>query len=107
MRRLVVVVDPAVLVSPAQLAAAWDGDDVTRAAGAAVVEPARPGDFFGVVELVVVPLAVNLTTSAITALVGRLVARLRPEPGPDLEITETTRPDGDRVVVVRTRGDLR
>ena len=105
MGRLEVVLDPGVGVSAADLAAVWDRDDVAREVGLAAVGTARPGDFFGVVELVVVPLAVNLASSAITALLGRLVAGLRAgEPEhPGLEFAEMTRADGDRVVVVRLR----
>jgi hypothetical protein len=103
MGRLVVVVDSLVGVSAGELAGAWGADGEASAAGVASVDAPVPGDFLGVVELVVVPLAVNLASSAATALVGRLVARLRRAgPGdPGLEITETVSPGGDRVVVVR------
>ncbi len=105
MSRLEVVLDPSLKVNPAELAAAWDDDGEAREAGHATIESAPPGDFFGVLELVVVPLAVNLTTNAITAIVGRLIARLRNEQTdrPELEIAEMTRPNGDRIVVVRLR----
>jgi hypothetical protein len=105
MKRLVVVLDPGVAVSAAELAAAWDADQEARAAGSATVETAKPGDFFGVLELVVIPLAVNVASSGITAIVGRLMAKLRPaQPGqPDLEIAEMTGADGDHVVIVRSR----
>jgi len=106
MGRLVVVLDRGVGVSPAELAAAWAGDAQARAAGVASVDAAAPGDFFGVLELVVIPLLVNLASGAVTGLVGRLVAKVRPDqPGQaELEIAEMTRADGDRVVVVRLRG---
>ncbi len=109
MDRLVVVLDDGVGVSPAELAAAWANDAEARAAGAASVEAAAPGNFFGVLVLVVIPLLVNLASSAVTGLVGRLVAKGRPEGAsqPELEIIETTRADGDRVVVVRLRGGHR
>lgn len=105
MGRLVVVLDPGVAVTPADLAAAWDRDEESRATGAATVETAVPGDFLGVLELVVIPLAVNLSTNAITALVGKLVTTLRPE-RPDqseIEIVETTLANGDRTVFARLR----
>jgi hypothetical protein len=106
MGQLVVMLDPAVPVAPADLAAAWDRDEEARAAGTATVETAVPGDFLGVLEIVVVPLAVNLMTNAVTALVGKLMARLRPEQPdqPDLEIAELTQANGDRVVFVRLQG---
>ena len=65
----------------------------------AAVRPASEG-------IVVVPLAVNLMTNAVTALVGKLMARLRPEQPdqPDLEIAELTQANGDRVVFVRLQG---
>ena len=66
MGRLIVVLDPGVVVTPADLATAWESDEETRAVGTATVETAAPGDFFGVLELVVVPLAVNLATNVIT-----------------------------------------
>lgn len=102
MGRLVVVIDPGVAVSPAELAAAWNADDAASAVGSAGVEAARPGDFFGVVELVVIPAGVGLAVNAVTAVIGRLVSRLRASRDqPELEIAEV---DGDRVVVVRLRG---
>jgi hypothetical protein len=103
MTQLEVVLEPGVGVSPADLAAAWESDEEARATGPASVRTAPPDGFFGVLELVIVPLAVNLASSAITALVGKLIARLRtgePE-APALEIVEMTRPNGDRIVVVR------
>ena len=64
MERLVVAVDRSAGVSPAELAAAWDGDVETRGAGLAAVEAAPPGEFLGdVLALVVMPLAMNLASS--------------------------------------------
>ena len=108
--RLVVAVDRVVAVSPADLAAAWDGDDEARRAGLAVVEAPRPGEFVGdVLALVVIPLAVNLASSAACALVSRVMARLRPArpDGGDLEVVPTAGGDGDLVVVVRVAGPRR
>ena len=109
MARLVVVLDPNLKVSPGDLALAWDGDDEAHAAGIATVDSAPPGDFFGVLELVVVPLAVNLVTNAVTAMVGKLITKLRPEQPeqPDLEIAEMTGANGDRIVTVRLRRALK
>jgi hypothetical protein len=105
MGRLVVVVDPALEVAPADLVSAWNADAQARAAGRAVVEKAPRGDFFGVVELVVIPAAVGLGVNAITALTGRLVGKLRPQRAgeAELEVAEMTQASGDRVVVVRLR----
>jgi hypothetical protein len=53
----------------------------------------------------VIPGAVNLATSALYDLVGRVVRRSRPDRGEllELELVETTTALGDRVVVVRSR----
>jgi len=106
MGRLVVVLDRGVGISPDEFSVVWAGDAEARGVGAATVDAATPGDFFGVVELVVVPLLVNLTSSAVTALVGRLVAKARSDKAgqPELEIADVTQADGDRVVVVRLGG---
>jgi hypothetical protein len=104
---LVIALDPGVGVSPAGLAAAWDADEKARALGPATVEASARGDFLpDVLTLVAIPMAVNVASTAITAMVSRLVARLRDaRPGqPDIEVTETTSADGDRVLVVRVRG---
>ena len=107
MGRLVVAVDPGVEVSPADLAAAWESDGEARAVGAASVEMSGRGDFLpDVLTLVVIPLGVNVASTAACALVSRLVARLRPA-RPDqlaVELAETAGDDGDRVVVVRVSG---
>jgi hypothetical protein len=89
-------------------AAAWSGDGrAQRVGGAAVVTPV-PGAVFlpGVVELVAIPLAVNLGSSALYDMVKRLLASSRrpTEPGiGDLEVTETLTADGERLLVVRSR----
>ena len=107
MGRLVIALDPAVQVSPDELAAAWDADEQARAVGRANVEAPARGEFLpDVLTLVAIPVGVNLASTAITALVGKLVARLRntrPDP-PEIEVAELTSADGDRVVVVRLRG---
>jgi hypothetical protein len=108
--RLVVAVDRAVGVSPADLAAAWDADAEARDAGLAAVEAPRPGEFLGdVLALVVIPLAVNLGSSAACALVSKVVAALRPArpDAADLEVVATAGGDGGLVVVVRIAGQRR
>jgi hypothetical protein len=104
---LVIALDPGAGVSPAALAAAWDKDEQARAVGQAGVEASARGDFLpDVLTLVAIPLAVNVASTAVTAMVSRLVARLRgARPGQlDIEVAELTSADGDRVVVVRLRG---
>ena len=106
MERLVIALDPGVEVRPAELAAAWDSDDQARTVGAVTVETAPPGDFFGVIELVVIPLAVNLASEAAFGLVSRLINKVRRArlDQPDIEISELAKANGDRVIVVRQRG---
>lgn len=105
---MVIALDPGVGVSPAGLAVAWDADEQARALGPATVEASARGDFLpDVLTLVAIPVAVNVASTAITAMVSRLVARLRdarPDQ-PGIEVTETTSADGDRVLVVRVGGE--
>ena len=104
---MLIALDPGVQVSPGELAAAWDADEQARAMGPAAVEAPARGEFLpDVLTLVAIPVGVNLASTAITAVVGRLVARLRntrPDP-PEIEVAELTSADGDRAVVVRLRG---
>ena len=107
MGRLVVALDAGVDVNPEDLAATWDSDEAARMVGVAAVEASGRGDFLpGVLELVVIPLAVNLASSAACTIVSRLVARLRPaEPDrPELELVQFTDETGDQIIVVRLRG---
>ena len=107
MARLLIALDPAAGVKPDELAAAWNADTEATVAGTARAEETGGEEFFtGVVELVVIPLLVNVASSAVYDLVKRLVTRLRSDRGkePGLEITEVTTRDGDRVVVVRSGG---
>jgi len=106
--RLVVALDPDVGVSPLDLAEAWSADGDTRELGNATVEVRRDTDFFPEpVALVVIPLLVNLASNAVYDLVRRLLARLRSGRSgqADLELVEITVANGDRVLVVRLRGD--
>jgi hypothetical protein len=106
MTRLLIALDPGAEMKPAELAEAWNADADAKAAGTAEMEASR-GEFLpGVMEFIVVPLAVNLASSAACDLVRKLVNRLRPErdEGADLEVTEVTTRDGDRLVVVRLGG---
>jgi hypothetical protein len=104
--RVVVAVDPGVGLSAAEVVASWEADEQARAVSSAVVESARGGEFLpGLVELIVIPGAVNLATSAVYDLVGRVILRCRSNRGElsELELVETTTGLGDRVVVVRSR----
>jgi len=106
MGRLVVALDAGLGVSPEELAAAWDADEQARELGGAALEEPPSSEYIAdVVALVVIPLAVNLASSATYDLVRKLVAKARPakpEP-PDLEIIHVDRANGDRILVVRQR----
>ena len=108
MARLLIALDPGAGVEPTELAAAWNADTQAQAAGTARAEEATGEDFFtGVVELVVIPLLVNVASNVASDLVKKLMTKLRAEGQgnePGLEITEVTTKDGDRVVVVRFGG---
>jgi hypothetical protein len=102
MGRLVLAIDPELGVSPANMVAAWNSDDEASLVGSATVEATTPGDFFGVMDMVVIPAGVGLTVNGITAMVGRLIAKLRGSHQADLEIAEMTT-NGDQIVAVRLR----
>ena len=108
MGRLMMVVDRDAGVSALDLALAWDGDTEARALGAAAVKAPPADGTFGVDigTLVVIPLAVNVASTAITVLVGRLVSRLRPERAGKLSVEVSGEPGdvGDVVIVVRLAG---
>ena len=104
MGRLLVALSQDVGVTPFEFAEAWDGDEEARLVGTATVDTPARGTFLAdVLALVVIPLLVNVGSSAAYDLVRRLVTRARPsEQGePDLELIEVANSNGDRVVVVR------
>jgi hypothetical protein len=101
---VLVALDPALGISAAELAAGWDADEQARALAAAEQEAAPSGEFFpGLLELIVIPVAVNVASSVLYDLVKRVVRRARPEPRErtELELLETSTARGDRVLVVR------
>lgn len=107
MTRLLIILDPGTRVKPIELAAAWNADGEAKVAGLARAETVSEGVYLpGVMELIVVPLAVNLASSVAYDLARKLVTKLRPQREEDqaLEVTEVTTRDGDRVVVVRSGG---
>jgi hypothetical protein len=102
--RLLVVLDNVVGVTPTQFAQSWAAEDAAAVLGSASVRPAAEGAFLpGLVELVVIPLTVNVASSALYDLVRGLVRRSQPEgaSAADLAVVEVQTRDGDRVVVVR------
>ena len=93
-------------------AAAWSRDVTAQSVGGtAVVIPVPGAEFLpGVVELVAIPLAVNLGSSALYDMVRRLLTSSREptEPGAiELEVTETLTARGERLLVVRSRAAAR
>lgn len=108
MDRVTVTIDPSVGVSPADFVAAWGQDADAMATGTARVEKAR-GEVFvpGLVELVVVPLAVNLVSSALYDLVRHIVMKARRgKEVSEVEVVELATAEGERLVVVRCRREL-
>lgn len=104
--RVVLAVDPGAGVSPAELAVSWDADEQARSIGVAAVEAAPSGAYLpGLLELVIIPVAVNLASGVLYDVVKRLVQRSRREPAgvSEVEIAESTTERGDRVVVIRLR----
>ncbi len=109
--RVLVALDSSVGVGAAAFAGAWEGDVEARRVGSPVVEPVT-GEVFvpGVLELIVIPLLVNVGSSGLYDLVKRLVAKARSEGRAgveDVEVAEVMTAEGDRLVVVRSRRELR
>jgi len=105
MGRIVIAVAPGAGFEPGAMAAAWNADPEASAAGTAGLEAAGGGGVFfpGVVDLVVIPLAVNLASSGAYDLAKKLAARLRPAAGdkPRVERPEVTAGGGDVIIVIR------
>jgi hypothetical protein len=110
MSRILVMVAPGAGFAPEALAAAWNADGDAAAAGTARVEAAG-GEVFppGLVELVAIPLVVNVASSALYDLVKKLAARLRPDDGqePRVEQPEIAAGGSDVIIVVRGGDGLR
>lgn len=104
MSRVVIVVAQGTGFGPGAVAAAWNGDAEGAATGTAAVEAAKGEVFFpGLVELVVVPMAVNMASNVVYDLVKKLAARLRVPEGdqPKVEQPEITGGSGDIIIVIR------
>jgi hypothetical protein len=104
MVRLVLAVDPDVGVDSAAMVEAWSRDKAAGGLGSAGVEAQGAGGFLpGPVELVVVPLVVNVAASVVYDVARRVVGRLRGAGGvEELEFIEHSSGE-DRVLVVRVR----
>lgn len=119
MGRVVLAVDAGMGVSPGEFVVAWGQDEQASAAGAVRVEPAGGQVFLpGVVEWVVLPLAVNLASSVLYDLVKRVLGRARSDVVSEVsevsavselsevEVSEFTTAAGDRLVVARSRREV-
>jgi hypothetical protein len=105
MGRLLVAVDPSIGVGAGAFAEVWNGDESAARWGPARVEAGR-GEVMlpGLVEWVMVPVAVGLVSSALYDVVKRLVVRAAPRVDvSEVEVVEVASAQGDRVVVVRSR----
>ena len=102
--RLLVAFSQGVGVTPSQFAQAWELDAEASALGTATVDTTS-GELYllDVLNLVVIPLAVNMASTGILALVRRIVGRARSETHDELEIIDAQGSDGERIFVVRLK----
>jgi hypothetical protein len=103
--RVAIALDPDLGVAPAAFVAAWAQDAQARAVGVAEVGITGNGTAFvpGLLELVIIPLVVNLGSNGLYDLVKRLVTSQSTTAVSEIETTEIVIAQGDRVIVVRTR----
>jgi hypothetical protein len=119
MERVIVVIDPAVEVEPAQFAAAWNKDAELAGLARATVEASQPQAFHmpWLVEFVVLPLGVNLVASVLFSAIGVAIKQVRCRPVndeqarvlrtvEDLHMSMHTSPNGEQIVVVRCRREI-
>jgi hypothetical protein len=96
---LPVLLDPALGLDPAALAAAWNAHPPAAALAQARLQPAAAKSFDpSLVELVLLPLLVGLTTNALYDILKLLLA----EQGVtrEIQIVEHTAPDGSQVRII-------
>jgi hypothetical protein len=119
MSRVVLAVDAGVGITAQEFVVAWGQDEQASAAGPVRAELAGGQVFVpGLVEWVVLPLAVNLASSVLYDVVKRVLGRARSgktsEPTEatevsevsEVEVREFTTAAGDRLVVVRSRREV-
>lgn len=110
MGRVVIVVAPGTGIEPAAVVSAWNADAEASATGTAAAETAKGQDYFpGLVELVVIPLVVNVASSAVYDLVKRLAVRLRPAGKEEPQVEQAEAPGvtagtSDVIIVIRDMG---
>ena len=92
--------DPALGLTAADLAAAWNTNPTTAAHGPARTEAAPPGQFMDFAEMgfmVVSSIAVNLLSSYLYDLIKNAFAD---RPAPTIAVHQIDQPDGEKLVVV-------
>lgn len=102
MAQIRLVFDPDLKVNAQEIADLWASDPEAREilTGPPEARRERPGVFLpGVVEFVVLPLAVNVASTILIDLTTRIYRRYRPAEMPVVE--EIPDGDGDRTVVTR------
>lgn len=95
-----IALDPALGLTPAQLAAAWNANPTTAAHGPARTEAAPPGQFTNFAEIgfmVVSSLSIGLLTNYLYDLIKGVFAD---KPAPTIAIHPVKQPDGSTVIVV-------
>jgi len=101
-----VVLDRDLGIGVHALGTAWDANDEAHRLGPAEVESAGAGVFQpGIVELLAIPLAVNVASPALYDLLKRLITKLRGAAkvsSEELEVAEVTTSSGGRLVVIRS-----
>lgn len=95
-----IALDPALGLTPAALAAAWNANPATAAHGPARTESAPPGQFMDFAEmgfLVVSSIALNLLSSYLYDLIKDTFAG---QPAPTVAIHEVPQPDGSKIIII-------
>lgn len=95
-----IALDPALGLTPAQLAMAWNANPITIAYGPARTEAPPPGQFMDFADmgfLVVSSIALNLLSSVLYDLIKDTFAD---KPAPTVAIHTVEQPNGEKLVVV-------
>lgn len=101
MSRLLVALDPSAEVGLAEVMAAWNADPTAAVAGVARIEAVGPGTFIpGLVEMLVIPLGVNLASSAVYDILKGVLKNLRDNQQGDLALSDAHASGEDLMIVV-------
>jgi len=95
-----IALDPALGLTAADLAAAWNANPTTAAHGPAHTEAAPPGQFMDFAEMglmVVSGMAINWLSSYLYDLIKDAFAD---RPAPTIAIHQIDQPNGEKVIVV-------